>query len=149
MFVRVSGLENAGIAVPESLRVPANDTCNRNSVTLALVRWLIPHPLALSRDEKLLPLCPPPFDINHALWTFAKTTRARGYFSDHLFARQLNLFPGRDRVTQRQYANTLKYARYDLVTLESIDTYMNCTFLDNDPNGSILESITLPLPFES
>ena len=147
MFVKVSGLSEAGIDVPAEMLQEAHNSCNENSVTLALVRWLTPHPDALLRDDELRPVCPPPFDINHALWTFAKIENQRPYFRDHLFARQLNLFPGRDRVTQRQYANTLKYARYDLVTLESIDTYMNCTFLDNDPNGSILESITLP--FES
>lgn len=147
MFVKVSGLSEAGIDVPAEMRASAHNSCNEKSVTLALVRWLTPHPDALLRDDELRPVCPPPFDINHALWTFAKIENQRPYFRDHLFARQLNLFPGRDRVTQRQYANTLKYARYDLVTLESIDTYMNCTFLNNDPNGSILESITLP--FES
>ena len=147
MFVKVSGLSEAGIEVPEEMRTSANNSCNEKSVILALVRWLAPHPLALSRDDALSPLCPPPFDINHALWIFAKIQRQRPYFSDNLFARQLNLFPGHDRVTQRQYANTLKYARYDLVQLENIDKFMNCTFLLNDPNGSILESITLP--FES
>lgn len=144
MFVRVSGLENAGITVPRSLCVPANDTCNRNSVTLAVVRWLTPHPLALSRDEKLRPLCPPPFDINHALWTFAKTTRARGYFSDHLFARQIDLFPGKDRTSRRQNALKFKYARYDLITLESIDTFMNCTHINDEDDDMILETVTLP-----
>jgi len=147
MFVKVSGLSEAEINVPEQMRTSANKSCNENSVILALVRWLTPHPLALSRDDALRPLCPPPFDINHALWTFAKIQRQRPYFSDNLFARQLNLFPGNNRDSQRQYANTLKYARYDLVQLENIDTYMNCTFLNNDPNGGILESITLP--FES
>lgn len=144
MFVKVSGLSEAGIVVPEGMRTSGNVSCNENSVTLALVRWLTGHPLALSRDEQLRPLCPPPFDINHALWTFAKTERQRPYFSDHLFSRQLHLFPGENRTRQRQYANTLKYARYDLVEMENIDVYMNCTFLDNDPNGSIFESITLP-----
>ena len=143
MFVRVSGLAHAGVAVPRDLRVPANSTCNRNSVTLALVRWLAPHPLATSRDAQLRPLCPPPFDINHALWTFAKTTRQRGYFSDNLFARQLDLFPGHDRRSRRQNALKLKYARYDLIQLESLESYMNCTHT-NDDIDSILETITLP-----
>lgn len=144
MFVRVSGLSEAGVNVPESLRLPKNKTCDKNRVHLALVRWLSPHPVALLRDNQLRPLCPPPFDINHALWTFARTEHSRRYFSDHLFARQLDLFPGHDRSTRRQYARTLKHARYDLVTLESLDIYMNCTLLDNQPDGGILESITLP-----
>ena len=109
MFVKVSGLSEAGIDVPEQIRTSANNSCDEKSVTLALVRWLTPHLLALSRDDALRPLCPPPFDINHALWTFAKIQHQRPYFSDNLFARQLNLFTGHDRATQRQHANTLKY----------------------------------------
>ena len=144
MFVRVSGLAEAGVTVPRDLRVPANNTCDENRVTLALVRWLSPHAAALLRDDQLRPVCPPPFDINHALWTFSRTRHVRPYFSDHLFSRQLTLFPGHDRVTRRQYAYTLRHARYDLVKLESIDIFMNCTLLDNQPDGSILESITLP-----
>ena len=144
MFVRVSGLSHAGVNVPTSLRSPPNKTCTRESVTFALVRWLTPHPLATSRDEQLRPLCPPPLDINHALWTFAKTQRQRGYFQDNLFARQLDLFPGHDRRTRRLNALKLKYARYDLITLESIDTYMNCTTHIDDDMESILETVTLP-----
>ncbi len=144
MFVRVSGLSHAGVNVPRSLRDPANTTCNRDSVTLALVRWLTPHPLATCRDEQLRPLSPPPFDINHALWTFAKTQRQRGYFSDHLFARQLDLFPGHDRTSRRANALKLKYARYDLIQIESIDTYMNCTMHIDGDIESILETVTLP-----
>ena len=146
MFVRVSGLAHVGVAVPRSLRVPANranTTCNRNSVTLALVRWLTPHPLETSRDAQLLPVCPPPFDINHALWTFAKTTRQRGYFTDNLFARQIDLFPGNDGRRRRQNALKLKYDRYDLIQLETMKTYMNCTRIDDDID-SILETISLP-----
>ena len=144
MFVKVSGLSEAGVHVPSDLRESGSDTCSADSVILALIRWMTPHPLALSRDDKLRPLCPPPFDINHALWTFAKTQHRRPYFSDNLFARQLDLFPGNDRNDRRHYANTLTHARYDLVELESIDTYMNCTFLDNNTDGGILETITLP-----
>ena len=89
MFVRVSGLGHAGVTVPEDLLDAPNSTCNRNSVTFTLVRWLTPHPRAIIRDDRLRPMCPAPFDINHALWTFARTPRQRGYFTDHLFARQL------------------------------------------------------------
>ena len=143
MFVRVSGLAAAGIEVPRSLRVPTNHTCDTNSVTLALVRCLSPHPHAVSRDEQLRPLCPPPFDINHALWTFTKTRQRRGYFSDNLFTRQIDLFPGSDRRSRRQFANTLTHARYDFIQLETIETFMNCTYIDGDTNH-ILETVTLP-----
>ena len=139
----MGGLAGAGVHVPETLRVPANSTCNEEEVTLALVRWLSPDPRALLRDDKKLPMCPPPFGTNHALWTFAKTRRQRGYLSDNLFARQLHLFPGKDMQTKRQNADALKYVMYDLVMVESIDTFMNCTRVDND-NDIIMETITLP-----
>ena len=122
MFVRVSGLAEAGIQVPLPLRYPANDSCNDDQVSLTLVRWLSPHPRALLRDDKMLPVCPPPFGTNHALWTFSKTRRRRGYLTDHLFAQQLHLFPGRDRDTQRINAGSFKHAMYDLIMIESIDT---------------------------
>ena len=146
MFVRVSGLAGAGVRVPETLRVPANSTCNENELTLALVRWLSPNPRALLRDDRMLPLCPPPFGINHALWTFAKTRRQRGYLSDNLFARQLHLFPGKDLPTKRQNAASLKYAMYDLIRIETIDTFMNCTRDENENYfvDNIMETITLP-----
>ena len=79
MFVQVSGFANVvhGITLPHHLRFQS-DMIGANNVTLlALVRWLVPHPLALHRDVKLRPVCPTPFDINHALWTFAKTPRQR------------------------------------------------------------------------
>ena len=63
--------------------------------------------------------------------------------SDHLFVRQLHLFPGSDRQTQRQHARAMKYARYDLIHIETIDVFMNCTRVDND-NDTIMETITLP-----
>ena len=143
MFIRVSGLISAHIDVPENLRVPANSTCNEDKVTLVLIRWLNPDPRALLRDDQMRPLCPSPFDINHALWRFAKTRRPRGYLSDALFTRQLHLFPGQDMRTKRQNANSLKYAMYDLVMIETIDSFMNCTRVDND-HDSIMETITLP-----
>ena len=143
MFVRVSGLAEAGIRVPLPLLYPTNDTCNDDQVTLTLVRWLSPHPDALLRDDQMLPVCPPPFGTNHALWTFSKTPRRRGYLTDHLFAEQLHLFPGKDRDTQRLNAGSLQHAMYDLITIESIKTIMNCTRVDYD-NDCILETVTLP-----
>ena len=143
MFIKVSGLGHAGIDVPECLRMPRNNTCTRHSVVLAVVRWLAPDQRSLLRDSKFMPLCPPPFGSNHALWTFQRLTRQRGYFSDHIFSTQLHLFPGSDRRTQRQNADTLSYARHDLVTLESIGNFMNCTTIDNNTE-SILESIVIP-----
>ena len=143
MFCRVSGLAHAGVHVPDDLRVPANNTCTANSVTLALVRWLEPDTRALLRDAHHRPVCPPPFDINHALWKFAKTRSQRGYFTDHMFLRQLDLFPGTDRQARQQSADGHKHAMYDLIRLECIDKFMNCTSIDSDKD-TILETITLP-----
>ena len=141
-FVQVSGLKSANIPVPEDLLEPPTNACNSDRIVFALVRWLSPDPRCLLRDSKFLPLCPPPFGSNHALWTFTKLRCRRGYLSDHLFARQLPLFKGSDRAAQRQHAKTLKYARYDLIQLHSIDTYMNCTTIED--GQTILESVTLP-----
>ena len=47
------------------------DCVNVNALEFTLVRWLSPHPDTLLRDSKLRPICKPPMDINHALWTYA------------------------------------------------------------------------------
>ena len=141
-FVQVSGLRSAKISVPADLLDPPTNACSSDRIVFALTRWLSPDPRCLLRDSKLLPLCPPPLGSNHALWTFTKLRARRGYLSDHLFARQLPLFKGSDRAAQRDHAKTLKYARYDLIQLHSIDTYMNCTTIED--GQTILESVTLP-----
>ena len=38
-----------------------------DTLTLILVRWFEPHPVATKRDSQHLPICPSPFDMNHAL----------------------------------------------------------------------------------
>ena len=121
-FVEVSGLKSANIPVPEDLLKPPTNACNSDRIVFALVRWLSPDRRCLLRDSKFLPLCPPPFGSNHALWTFTKLRCRRGYLSDHLFARQLPLFKGSDRAARREHAKTLKCARHDLIQLHSIDT---------------------------
>ena len=142
-FLQVTGLRHVRIPVPECLRVPANNTCCDDQVTLAVVRWLAPDPRSLLRDSECLPLCPPPFGANHALWAFAKLRTRRSYFSDNMFARQLHLFPGSDPLSQRDSARKLERAMYDLVQLETINVFINCTFID-DNHDSIMETITLP-----
>ena len=100
MFVRVSGFssESGGIHLPSDL---TNHPGQHDSVVLALVRWLSPHPNALIRDSKLRPICPPPFDTNHALWVFSKRPSPRRCFADtHLLSRQLHLFDGVDDITR-------------------------------------------------
>lgn len=142
-FIQAAGLQHARIPVPECLRVPANNTCDDDQVTLTIVRWLSPDPRCLLRDSECLPLFPPPFGANHALWTFAKLRTRRSYFSDNMFARQLHLFPGPDQRSQRESAMKLERAMYDLVQLETINEFINCTFID-DNHDSIMETVTLP-----
>ena len=71
------------------------------------------------------------------------TSSEERIFSDNMFARQLHLFPGSDDLTRRANAEKLSWARYDLIQIETIDTFMNCTHIDND-SEVIMETITLP-----
>ena len=138
MFVKVSGFGSAGIVLPRSLMFQGS------SVVFALVRWLSPHPAAgLFRDATLRPVCPAPFDINHALWTFSKLPHRRRSFTDHLFARQLRLFSGSCNRERRESARQHERAMYDLIQPDSINQYMNCTSIDND-HSKLMETITLP-----
>ena len=150
MFVEVSGFRDTDIDVPEHLvdadRPKGSDSCSDSSpdrVPLALVRWLSPHPRAVLRDSELRPVCPPPFDVNHALWRFSKADRRRIPFQGRNISRQIDMFDGDNVREQREHADRLKCAWYGLVRIGAIDKYMNCTCIDND-SESILQTITLP-----
>ena len=139
MFVEVSGFgRDSQIELPSYLR-----DIDPASVVLALVRWLSPHPDAIVRDSRRRPLCTSPFDINHALWTFTKRSRARASFNDHLFGRSINLFPGNDIDSRRANIARHRYATYDLLDPRSFESYVNCTVIDED-SLTVLETITLP-----
>ena len=141
MFVRISGFgANSGVELPPSLR---NPTTNTKSVVLALIRWLSPHPNAILRDAECRPVCPPPFDINHALWKYSVVPRQRAYLQRANVDRHLSMFQGNTDNQKRDHAHSLRRARYDLVQVESIDKFMNCTTIDDDPN-TIMQTITLP-----
>ena len=129
MFIKVTGFDDTAIVIPECLRNPATNT---DSVVMAVVRWLSPHPQALLRDSDLKPVCVPPFDVNHALWKFTRVFDGEDIF---LITSDYN--------TRRANAENLAFARYDLIQIETIDTFMNCTCVDNDSN-TIMETITLP-----
>ena len=129
MFVTIEGFQDF-LTVPVYLRNPSH---NMNSVTLVLIRWLSPHPDAALRDDQLRPTCPSPFDINHALWTFAKSRRID--LTDNIVVNNSSCYPDTDSIISE------KTARFDLVQPESLNMYMNCTVLG--PNN-ILETITLP-----
>ena len=140
MFIKITGFhdpaEGNGMVLPEGLRHPRS---NHKHVILALVRWLSPHPNAITRDDHQRPVCPPPFEFNHALWTFAKVESARTCFSARQFQPQSNLFGETNPVEQH------KYARYGLLQPTTFETFMNCTVI-NHTNSTILETITLPFP---
>jgi hypothetical protein len=154
MFVEISGFTNdaldGGIRLPENLRNPKLK--DKLSVVLALVRWLSPHPDALLRDKKLRPICPSPFDMNHALWKFTNLHSSRSSFPEFLPSRvtggraiheQLDMFDGSDVRTRLRCMQNEAFARYDLLQPESFQTFMNCTRVNQD-QSSILETITIP-----
>ncbi len=141
MFVQVSGFgDGVGLRLPRHMRNPPNNT---RTVVLALVRWLSPHPDAILRDDQHRPMCPTPFDMNHALWEFSREPRRRDAFQHRHHRRQLHLFPGSDEATRRDNADRLAWARHDLIQLESIESFMNYTTVDKD-DSCILETIILP-----
>lgn len=151
MFVKVFGFMDSDIVAPSYLRSALNDNSNNSCsddemndcVTLALVRWLSPHSDALLRDSDLRPVCPSPFDVNHALWTFSKIRRRRDVFERRNITRQLNLFAGKDDGERREQAERLSRAWYDLIQVDTIEKYMNCTCIDNN-SELILQTITIP-----
>ena len=141
MFVKISGFGvGSNIILPKGLRLPKK---NATDVVFALGRWLSPHPNATVRDADHRPLCPAPFDLNHALWRYTKLTQKRHPFARDYHLTQLDLFPGSDVYSQRVAADRLAFDRYDFIELKSIDHFMNCTIIDDDPS-CILETITLP-----
>ena len=141
MFVRISGFgDESGVQLPIPMRNPIR---NRSNVVLALIRWLSPHPNAFLRDSERRPVCPSPFDINHALWKYSVLPRLRESFQRANVERQLHMFQGSTDAERRQHADSVKLARYDLIQVQSIDKFMNCTTIDSDPD-TIMETVTLP-----
>jgi len=135
MFVRISGFgELSGVELPVDLRNPITNSTN---VVLALIRWLSPHPNAILRDAGRRPVCPPPFDINHSLWKFSVVQPPREALRRRNVERQLSMFRGRTDLERREHASSLSRARYDLIQIQSIDKFINCTTIDNDRNTVI------------
>ena len=141
MLVRISGFgDDSGVELPDFLRNPPT---NQSRVVLVLIRWLSPHPDANLRDDERRPVCPPPFDINHALWKYSLLPRQRASFQRPNVDRHISMFQGSTDIEKRQHADSLSRARYDLIQVEAIDKFMNCTTIGNDPN-TIMESLTIP-----
>ena len=139
MFVNISGFSaQSGFELPREYRNPVNNT---SSVLLSLVRWMSPHPDSLIRDSKLRPLCPPPLDINHALWIFSKTTRPQ--LTENILQKHLSFYDTNTLYSAETIRNSERTARFDFIQPESFDSYINCTPVDQEPN-TILETITIP-----
>ena len=122
-FLKISGLQEI-ISVPIHL---LNTSKDNSSITLALVRWLSPHPSAILRDQKQRPVGVPPFDINHAFWKFSEVPRPD--LTDDIRKRLANHHPDES------------HARYDLVLPQSFNEHINCTVVDTN---NVMETITLP-----
>ena len=120
--------------IPRDIRKEIID----DTLTLALIRWFEPDPAAIERDSRSLPLCPPPFSINHALWRFAKTQRARQCLLNAdgapspIFARQRHMF-GKSRSQQLERLREESHAYYGLVLPSNIHSvaYMYPEFEPN------------------
>ena len=141
MFIHVSGFtDSGGIKLPEKCR---NSPENSSSVRLAFVRWLAPHPDTILRDAQRRPICSPPFDINHALWTFAKEDH--NIISNRLVNKNIMNYEGADIPERIENSKRERKAMYDLVDPKSFSKFMNCTRINTDSDGdTILETITIP-----
>ena len=143
MFVHVSGFATSsdlGIVLPENCR---NTNTNTSSVRFALVRWLAPHPDAVLRDNESRPICSPPFDINHALWTFAQEDH--NIISERVVNQNIMNYDGDDVDQRLENSRLERRAMYGLVDPRSFERFMNCTRINVDTDdNTILETITLP-----
>lgn len=131
MFIHLSGFSSDG--------TPA--VHDDDSVTYALVRWLTAHPRALVRDDALRPLCPPPLDINHALWKFAEEDRS--LLTPRIVNQNITSYPGNTMSESLAHMRSEQRAWFGLVEIDCIREILNCTSVDNDLN-TILQTITLP-----
>ena len=57
------------------------------------------------------------------------------------------MFPGRNEEAQRRSANNLSRAFYDLIHVDTIAEYMNCTHIDQS-SDVIMQTITVPFNVE-
>ena len=137
-FVTIAGFDNDTLALPRSMRHPPSNT---HSVTLALVRWLSPHPNALIRDSHHRPIACSPLDINHAMWTF--TTAHRNLLSVNTLFRHEHMYDGPDRQSRQALAMKERNAVFEFLEPETFVSYVNCTPV-NFNQDMILETITLP-----
>ena len=122
-FIKLTGMEIVQhFALPKDIKKEISN----DSLTLALVRWFEAHPSATDRDCHNFPMCPYPFDVNHALWRFAVTSSVRAILIDtksnqptEVFHDQRYLF-GRTETEQNHRLRQESHAYYGLVKTSSI-----------------------------
>ena len=140
VFVVLSGFvenSNDGFVLSPSCR---NTVTNPYSVEFALVRWLSPHPNTFIRDSKLRPICTPPLDINHALWTYAQRPANRDLKTNHTM-----FYNGNNQEEQALSLQSESRAFFDLIQPDSFVGFINCTPINTSTEtGTLLETITLP-----
>ena len=99
---------------------------HEDKLTVALVRWFEPHPTAVERCSRALPLCPGIFGINHCLWRYARCPRSRKVLiADNgqptkFFAQQAKMF-GKTETEQLQRLHDESHAWYDIIFPNSIE----------------------------
>lgn len=143
MFLRISGFKNddSGLVLPESCRISQNGP--HDSVLVALVRWLSPHPDALLRDDKRRPICPSPLDLNHVLWRY--TEDRRDLVTQTIMHRHLPSFAGSTVQDRLESCRLESKAKFDLVLPESFIEFMNCTRVNvGTEDNVLLETVTIP-----
>ena len=125
MFIKITGFTSdaPGFVLPEKCRTATQGP--HDTVLVALVRWLSPHPDALLKDDKRRPICPPPLDFNHALWKY--TEEQRVLVTTGVMHRHLQFFPGSTVQDRMESCRLEEMARYDLILPDSFEEFMNCT----------------------
>ena len=127
-FIRLKNLETLlakAVVLPPHLRADVVD----DTLTLILVRWFTPHPTATERCSSFLPLCPPPFHYNHALWQYAQSDRNRPILMDEdgnptaAYRTQKHMF-GKSPLQQAKRLLAECKAYYSLVQQSSIQYTM-------------------------
>ena len=129
-------------------------------LTLALVRWFQAHPTATERNSSCLPLCPPPFNINHALWKYAVSDSHRNIFLEgqvheteplqptQAFHTQSFMF-GRNTHERLRTLRNEAFAYYGLIEPSSIDSlaHMSAEFAEETTveTSTWIQTITFPV----
>lgn len=117
-----------------------------------LGRWFSPHPSAFERDYEHRPVCPGPLHVNHCLWEFARTHRARRSIctQDGLpninFNNQKHIFGDTAQQQRVRFQNEM-YAYYDVLSPHSIQNKICMTpeFRDDtiEPSHVWIQTVTL------